>query len=53
MLLGGNWDNGANAGARCANLNNNPWNVNTNVGLRCVCDPSNFPDTAVYGLLCL
>lgn len=34
----GNWNNGANAGSRCVNLNNYPWNVNTNIGSRFACD---------------
>jgi hypothetical protein len=33
---GGNWDNGANAGAFTLNLNNAPGNSNTNIGFRCV-----------------
>lgn len=32
---GGNWDNGADAGPFCANLNNVPGNTNTNLGFRC------------------
>jgi retron-type reverse transcriptase len=32
---GGNWNNGANAGPFCANLNNAPSNVNNNIGFRC------------------
>lgn len=32
---GGNWNNGANAGPFCANLNNAPTNVNNNIGFRC------------------
>ena len=32
---GGNWNNGANAGPFCANLNNNPTNTNNNIGFRC------------------
>ncbi len=32
---GGNWNNGANAGLFCANLNNAPSNVNNNIGFRC------------------
>jgi RNA-directed DNA polymerase len=31
----GNWNNGANAGPFCANLNNAPSNVNNNIGFRC------------------
>jgi len=32
---GGNWNNGANAGPFCANLNNGPTNTNYNIGFRC------------------
>jgi len=35
FLRGGNWDNGANAGAFALNLNNAPSNTNTNIGFRC------------------
>ena len=35
VLRGGNWNNGANAGPFCANLNNAPSNVNNNIGFRC------------------
>lgn len=35
---GGNWSNGANAGSRYVNLNNYPWNVNSNNGSRFACD---------------
>jgi len=38
MSAGGNWNNGANAGARAANLNNQLWNVNTNNGVRLACE---------------
>jgi hypothetical protein len=38
FLCGGNWNDGVNAGARCVNLNNYPWNVNTNYGSRLACD---------------
>jgi hypothetical protein len=38
FLCGGNWNDGDNAGARCVNLNNYPWNVNTNYGARLACD---------------
>jgi len=36
FLRGGNWNNGANAGAFTLNLNNAPSNTNTNIGFRCV-----------------
>jgi len=32
---GGNWNNGANAGAFTLNLNNSPTNTNSNIGFRC------------------
>ncbi len=32
---GGNWDNGADAGPFCANLNNLPTDTNNNIGFRC------------------
>jgi retron-type reverse transcriptase len=32
---GGNWNNGANAGPFCSNLNNDPSDVNNNIGFRC------------------
>lgn len=38
LLGGGNWNNGVQAGARAVNLNNYPWNVNTNIGARCARD---------------
>ena len=38
LIAGGNWNNGANAGARAVNCNNYPWNVNTNNGVRGACD---------------
>lgn len=38
VLLGGNWNNGANSGSRYANFNNAPTNSNNNIGARGVCD---------------
>ena len=38
LLAGGNWSNGVDAGARCVNLNNYPWNINANIGGRLACD---------------
>jgi hypothetical protein len=38
LIAGGNWTNGVNAGCRCVNTNNYPWNVNVNIGSRCGCD---------------
>lgn len=37
-LLGGNWNNGSNAGSRCLNFNNTLWNSNNNIGARACCD---------------
>jgi len=39
-IRGGNWNNGANAGAFTLNLNNAATNTNTNIGFRCVFRPS-------------
>jgi hypothetical protein len=38
MQAGANWDNGVRAGARTVNVNNYPWNVNTNIGSRLACE---------------
>lgn len=38
MLLGGNWNNGANSGSRCSNWNNAPTNSNNNISSRGVSD---------------
>jgi hypothetical protein len=38
LLCGGNWNNGVHCGSRAVNLNNYPWNVNTNIGSRLACD---------------
>jgi len=38
FICGGNWNNGVNAGSRTVNLNNYPWNLNTNIGCRLACD---------------
>jgi len=38
FIRGGNWNNGANAGAFTLNLNNAPENSNTNIGFRCASD---------------
>lgn len=35
---GGNWNRGVYAGPRAVNTNNQPWNVNTNIGSRLACD---------------
>ncbi len=38
MLVGANWDNGVFAGPRAVNVNNWPWNVSTNIGVRLACE---------------
>ena len=38
LIGGGNWNNGVHCGSRTVNCNNYPWNVNTNIGVWCVCD---------------
>lgn len=38
MQAGANWDNGLRAGPRSVNVNNYPWNVNTNIGSRLACE---------------
>ena len=42
LNCGGNWNNGVHDGSRAVNCNNYPWNVNTNIGVRCVCDYAAF-----------
>ncbi|GAB4300265.1 MAG: hypothetical protein Kow0096_20140 [Thiohalomonadaceae bacterium] len=37
-MNGGNWDNGANAGLFCLNVNNAPSNANSNIGARLAMD---------------
>lgn len=44
VLLGANWDNGANSGSRSANWNNSPSNSNGNIGGRGLSD-----DSGTYG----
>jgi RNA-directed DNA polymerase len=36
---GGNWNNGADAGPFCSNLNNGATNTNNNIGFRCCSEP--------------
>lgn len=38
VILGGNWNNGANAGSRCSNWNNAASNSNNNIGVRFSCE---------------
>lgn len=52
---GGNWNNGANAGAMSVNLNNAPSNTNSNIGFRCTSRIRNrkkvmLPDLQSYWL---
>ena len=50
LICGGNWNNGVHDGSRTVNCNNYPWNVNTNIGVRCVCDYIPFLDWLIPGL---
>jgi len=45
---GGNWNNGADAGPFCANLNNGPTDTNNNIGFRC-CNSSQSQINCLYG----
>lgn len=38
VILGGNRDNGVNAGSRASNWNNYVWNSNWNIGCRFACE---------------
>ena len=38
LIAGGNWDNGAQCGARAVNCYNYPWRVSTSIGARGACD---------------
>jgi hypothetical protein len=44
FICGGDWNNGVACGGRSVNLDNYPWNVNTNIGSRLACD-------SVYAIL--
>jgi hypothetical protein len=52
FICGGNWNNGVNCGGRTVNLNDYPWNVNTNIGSRLACDSvySNLRHHFRYGV---
>jgi hypothetical protein len=39
-MQSGNWNNGVHCGLRAVNVNNYPWNRNTNIGVRLACDNS-------------
>lgn len=43
LNVGGNWNNGSNAGVGYANSNNNVSNSNNNIGARLTYVPSNLP----------
>lgn len=49
MPAGANWNNGVNAGSRAVNVNNQPWNVNTNTGVRLACENHMKPTAVHYG----
>ena len=49
-MISGNWNDGVNAGSRCVNANNYPWNVNTNNGVRLACDFSLLPNKDVSAI---
>ena len=38
LIAGGNWNNGASAGARAVHCSGCPWDVNTVIGVRGACD---------------
>ena len=38
LFCGGIWSYGVHAGDRCVLANYYPWNVNTSIGVWCVCD---------------
>jgi hypothetical protein len=38
LIGGGVWGNGVHCGSRAVRCDNYPWNVNTSIGVRCVCD---------------
>lgn len=38
LIAGGDWSNGATAGARAVNCGNGPWNVHAGIGARGACD---------------
>lgn len=42
-IVGGNWNNAADAGVFALNLNNARSNVNTNIGARPDYGPSSYP----------
>ena len=38
IIGGGDWSNGVRCGSRAVHCDNYPWNVDTYIGVRCVCD---------------
>jgi hypothetical protein len=52
VILGGNWNNGANCGSRCSNWNNAASNSNNNIGSRFACDDISNALYKCYGFIC-
>jgi hypothetical protein len=52
VILGGNWNNGANCGSRCSNWNNAASNSNNNIGSRFACDDISNALHKRYGFMC-
>jgi hypothetical protein len=52
VILGGNWNNGANAGSRCSNWNNAASNSNNNIGVRFSCEHISKLLYERYGFIC-
>lgn len=52
VILGGNWNNGSNAGSRCSNWNNSASNSNNNIGVRFACDDISNLLYKRYGFIC-
>ena len=38
LVGGGGWNGGVHCGSRAGSCNDYPWNGDTNIGVRCVCD---------------
>lgn len=38
LIGGGSWNNGVPCGSRAVSCRSYPWYVDTNIGVRCVCD---------------
>jgi hypothetical protein len=52
VILGGNWNNGANSGSRCSNWNNAASNSNNNIGARFSCEHISKLLYKRYGFIC-